>query len=87
MVAIATLRQRVFEPERGKLLGGMRQQIDADADRLDLGRGLEDAAGNAGRVQRQPERQAADAAADDDECRPCFLPGDRQAICWRDETD
>ena len=27
------LGQRLFEPERGEFLGGMRQQIDADADR------------------------------------------------------
>ena len=27
------LRQRRLEAERGKLLGGMRQQVDADADR------------------------------------------------------
>ena len=67
MVAIATLRQRRFEPERGEFLGGMRQQIDADADRPDLGGGFENAAGNSGLVQRQPERQPADAGADDDD--------------------
>ena len=59
--------QRVFEAERGKLLDGMRKQIDADADRPDLGGGLEDAAGNFGLVQREPKRQSADPGADDDD--------------------
>ena len=34
---------------------------------LDFGSGLENAAGNSGRVQRQPERQPANAGADDDD--------------------
>ena len=54
----------------------MRQQVDADAERLDLGRGLEDAAGDAGLVQRQREREPADAAADDQDG---FAPGPRIA--------
>ena len=41
-------RELILEPERGQLLGRMRQQVDADADRLDLGDGFENPAGNAG---------------------------------------
>ena len=67
MVAIATRASAGFKPERGKFLGGMRQQVDADADRPDFGGRLEDPAGNSGRVQRQPERQSANAGADDDD--------------------
>ena len=46
--------ERLLKPERGKLFCSMRQQIDADADRLDLGSGFENAAGNFGLVQREP---------------------------------
>ena len=67
MVAIATFASACFEAERGEFLGGVRQQIDADADRLDFGGGFKNAAGNSGLVQRKPERQAADAGADDDD--------------------
>ena len=74
-------RQRVLKPERGQFLGRMRQQIDADADRADLGNGLVDAAGNPGLVQRQSERQAADAGADDDDLVHVSVPLDG------DETD
>jgi hypothetical protein len=45
----------------------VRQQVDPDAERLDLRRGLEDAAGDALPVQRERERQPADAAADDED--------------------
>jgi hypothetical protein len=41
------------------------QQVDADADRLDLRRGLEDAARDAAAMQLEREREPADAAADD----------------------
>ena len=61
------LRQLGFEPERCEFPGGVREQIDADADRLDLGRRFEYPAGNSGGVQRQPERQSANAGADDDD--------------------
>ena len=67
MVAIATCASAGFKAERGEFLGGMRQQIDADADRADFGGGLKYPAGNSGRVQRQPERQPANAGADDDD--------------------
>jgi hypothetical protein len=45
----------------------MRQQVDADTYRPDLGGRLEDTAGNAGFMQRKPERQPANAGADDDD--------------------
>ena len=59
--------QSLLKPERGKLFCSMRQQVDADADRLDFGGGFENAAGNFGLVQREPKRQSADAGADDDD--------------------
>ena len=43
----------------------MRQDVDADAERPDLRRLLVDAAGDAGAVQAEGERQPADAGADD----------------------
>ena len=46
-------RQIGFQTKGGKLLGGVRQKVDADADRADFGRGLEYAAGNPGRMQRK----------------------------------
>src|SRR6202012_2680546 len=61
------LRQRLLQPERGEFLGRMRQQIGADADRPDFGYRLEDTAGTAGRVQRKPEGQAANATPDNDD--------------------
>ena len=60
-------RQIGLEAERGQFPGGMRQQIDADADRADFGRELEYSAGDSGRVQRQPERQPANTGADDND--------------------
>jgi hypothetical protein len=45
----------------------MGQEIDADPDRAEFGRGFEYFAGNAGRMQREPERQSANPAADDDD--------------------
>jgi hypothetical protein len=45
----------------------MRQQVHAHAHRLDLGRRLEHAAGDAQAMQLQRERQSADAAADDED--------------------
>ena len=61
------LRQISLESKRSEFLGGMRKQVDADADRFDLGRRLENPAGNSGGVQRKPERQSANAGADDDD--------------------
>src|SRR6266849_3128984 len=60
-------RKRFFQTEPGELLGRVRKQIDADTDRPDVGDGLIDAAGDAGLVQRKPQRQAADARAHDDD--------------------
>jgi hypothetical protein len=61
------LRQISLESKRGEFPGGMGKQVDADADRFDLGGRLEDPAGDSGRVQRKPERQSANAGADDDD--------------------
>src|SRR5580698_5723124 len=58
-------RQIGLKAERSKFLGGVRQEVDADTDRPDFRRGLEDAAGNVDRVQRQTQGQAANAATDD----------------------
>jgi len=44
-------RERRLQAELAEDLGGVRQQVDADADRLDLGRRLEDAARNAAPMQ------------------------------------
>src|ERR1700731_3506758 len=60
-------RQIGFEAERGQLPGGMRKQIDTDADRADFSRRLEYSTGNSRRVQRQPQRQPANAGPDDDD--------------------
>ena len=59
--------QRLLESERGQFLGGVREQIDADADRPDFGGRLEYPAGNAALVQRKPQRQSANAGSDDDD--------------------
>jgi hypothetical protein len=64
--ADAARGKRVLKPERRHLLHRMRQEVDADAQRLDLRRRLEDAAGNAAPLQHQAERQPANAAADDE---------------------
>ena len=42
---------------------GVRQHIDADPERLQLGHALEDFGGNADLMQTERQRQAADAAA------------------------
>src|SRR6476620_3260252 len=59
--------QRLLESERGKFLCCVREQIDADADRPDLGGRFEDPAGNAALLQRKSERQSANAGSDDDD--------------------
>ena len=82
MVAIATFASACFEAERGEFLGGMRKQIDADADRLDLGGGFKNPAGNSGLVQRKPERQPADPGANDNDLVHVSFPS---SYC-RDET-
>jgi hypothetical protein len=43
----------------------VRQDVDADADRLQLGGRFEDAARDACTMKHQSKRKAADAGADD----------------------
>src|SRR5258708_16526766 len=52
-------RQRRLESERGKFFCGMREQIDANADRPDFGGRLKHPAGYPGRLHRNPNRQSA----------------------------
>ena len=59
------IRQRLLEPERGKLFSGMRKKIDADADRANFGRRFKYRAGNSRCVQGQAERQSTNAGTDD----------------------
>ena len=66
--------ERALQPELGQFLAGVRQQIDADAERLDLRRRLEDAARDAGLVQTQAEREPADAGADDHDVHLVLRP-------------
>src|SRR2546430_9491572 len=60
------LRQIRLEAKRGQFLGCMWEQIDADADRLDRGRGLEDAAGEFYLMQRESERHPPNSGHHDD---------------------
>src|SRR6266700_361336 len=73
-------RQIRFKSERGKLFGGMWKQIDADPDRPDFGRRFKYPAGNPGGVQREPQRQSADAGPDNNDvvhvCSRRALSGD-----------
>src|SRR6266545_1526787 len=57
--------QRVLQAKLAELTHAVRQDVDADAQRLDLGRRLEHARGNAGLMQAERQRQPADAATDD----------------------
>ena len=57
--------QRLLQAELAQLAHGMRQQVDADAQRQHVGRGLEHARRDAGLVQAERQRQPADAAAHD----------------------
>src|SRR5262249_37349970 len=77
-------RERVFQSERGELLGRVRKQIDADADCLDLGGGLDDPAVNAGLLQRQTQRKAADTRADDDDVVHASAP---KILVWAMKHD
>ena len=58
-------RQLRVEPEPGQLLHRVRQEVDADPDRLDLGRRLEHPGGDAGLLEGEGQGQPADPAADD----------------------
>ena len=77
------------DAERPQRRARRRQHVDADAERPDLRGGLVDAAGDSGLVQRQRQRQAADAGADDGDfpvARPrCAMFGHerRGRATWR----
>src|SRR5256885_2943262 len=55
----------VGKAELGELAHAMRQEVDADAQRMDFGRGFEDSAGHADLMKAERQREAADAGADD----------------------
>src|ERR1019366_375862 len=55
----------VEQAEFDQLAHGVRQHVDADAERLPLGHALEYFGGDADLVQAEPQRQPADAAAGD----------------------
>ena len=57
--------ERLEHAERTKRRARVRQDVDADAQWTDLGGRFVDATGDAGAVQRQRQREAADAGADD----------------------
>ena len=59
------LLERLEHAERLQRTRCVGQDIDADPERADLGRGFEHPAGDARTVQRERQRQAADAGADD----------------------
>ncbi len=61
--------QLFLQAEFAQLAHGMRQEIDADAERQHFRRGLEGARGNAGLMQAERQGQPADAAADDQHIR------------------
>jgi len=71
--------QHVMQSEVGQFAHGMGQQIDADAQRLRCGNGLEDTAVDADLVQAQRGCQAGDAAAGDQD--PCHVSP--RVACWR----
>ena len=62
----AARNQRVLQPERAEFLDGVRTEVDADAERLDLRRRLEhpDAVRRAGGVDGERQRQSGDPPAD-----------------------
>ncbi len=57
--------QRLLQAEFAELAHGVRQKVDADAERHHLRRRFEDAARDSGLVQAERQRQPADAAAHD----------------------
>jgi hypothetical protein len=61
------LGEGVLQAEVGQYSRRMRQQVDPDADRLDLRRRLEHAAGDPALMQLERKREAADAGADDED--------------------
>ncbi len=67
-------RQRLLQAQLGQHLHRMREQTDADANRLDLGRRFVDARGDARFMKCQGECQPADAAADDNHVHRSLQP-------------
>ena len=61
------LRRRGEALEPAELATRMRQHVDADAERPDFRRGLENTRANADRVEAQGEREPADTRSDDDD--------------------
>src|SRR2546425_783919 len=70
------------ETELGQLAHRVREQIDANTEPFQLGRGLEHSAGDAGFVQAEGEREACHPAADDENVPGIFRshPG---MLAWR----
>src|SRR6476646_2954020 len=64
LVFDAGLEQFIAKPERAEFAHRMRQESDADAERLDLRRALVDAAGDSTLLEIECEREPANAAAD-----------------------
>src|SRR6476661_2715900 len=64
MIFDAGLEQFIAKAERAELTHRMRQQRDADAERLDLRRALVDAGGDSTLLEIKCEREPANAAAD-----------------------
>jgi hypothetical protein len=60
------LRERVLQTQVRQHARRVRQEVDAHAHRLDLGRRLEHPARNLPLMQLEREREPADAAADDE---------------------
>ena len=58
-------RQCRLQPKSGKLLGCVREQIDADPNGLDFCGRFKDPARDSGSMQGQSQRQSANAGADD----------------------
>ena len=58
--------ERVEQAEFDQFAHRMRQHVDADAERLQLGHAFEHFGGNADLVQAERQRQPADAAACDE---------------------
>src|SRR5438876_11881450 len=55
----------VGKAELGELAHAMRQEVDADTERMDLGGGLEHTAGDAGLMEAERQAEAANARTDD----------------------
>src|SRR5262249_37578274 len=70
----ADLREPFAKAERGELAHRIGLQVDAVTDRLELGHLIVDAAGDAGPVPAERQRQSGKAAADGDDVHlmTCF---------------